>query len=65
LPGTGNGLGGLASGPFVVGPVAFVPTEGVPEMETVPAAEAMERCRSDQRWDWVEIVRPAQALDRR
>lgn len=61
LPGTGNGFGGLASGPFVVGPVAFVPTDGVPAMQTVPADEAMERCRSDQRWDWVEILRPAQA----
>lgn len=55
LPSTANDVGGgfLST----VGPIAFAPA---PQdvARTAPASQTMELCRSERRFDWIEVVRP-------
>jgi hypothetical protein len=55
LPGTANDIG---NNTITIGPIAFVPADPPAEVESVPRGEAMETCRSEERFDWVEIIRP-------
>jgi hypothetical protein len=55
LPSTANDVGGGFL--TTVGPIAFAPAPQ-DAVRTAPASETMELCRSERRFDWIEVVRP-------
>jgi len=56
LPGTGNDASGTTT---TIGPVVFDPTFQHETVKTAPASRLRSVCRSSQRLDWIEVLRPA------
>jgi hypothetical protein len=58
LPGTGNGPTATTT---TIGPLVLRPVGAEPQVQTATGSRAGAICRSDERLDWIEVLRPRAA----